>query len=166
MCVLLWGVMQAEPDLPRLSPCAPKPEAHQQLRQRRSADPAAECATAAPATAGAAAAAGAAGTATKANGRAAADAAGAQEAGAATPTENGHLPLANGGGKQQSQVPLKAVRLSIADFGDSIRGYRTDGAALLLLAAFTVLLAVGAALERRHSWLRGVWFSCLFGIPG
>ena len=67
---------------------------------------------------------------------------------------------ANGtaGGKD---VPLTPARLRA-----SLRGYRTDGVAVLMLLACTAALAAGVGVETRHEWLRGIWLSCLLGPLG
>ena len=45
-------------------------------------------------------------------------------------------------------------------------GNKTDCAALLGLLGMTAALAVGTALETRHTWLRQIWIAMLFGPLG
>lgn len=46
------------------------------------------------------------------------------------------------------------------------RGNRTHAATALALAALTAGWAVGAGLEREHTWIRTAFFSVLLGVPG
>lgn len=56
--------------------------------------------------------------------------------------------------------------LTMASFRESMRGYRTDGLVLLVLAGLTTALAVGVALQHNHEWLRQIWMCCLLGPFG
>jgi hypothetical protein len=56
--------------------------------------------------------------------------------------------------------------LSIRGFGASLRGYRTDAAALALLLCCTAAAAAGVGLETRHTWLRTIWAAVLLGPAG
>eukprot|EP00887_Chlorella_sp_A99_P004152 scaffold23.g4152.t1 len=55
---------------------------------------------------------------------------------------------------------------TLAQLNEHLRGSRTDLAAAALLAVLTAALAVGVALETRHTWLRTIWVDCLFGPFG
>ncbi|PRW44982.1 Camphor resistance family isoform 1 [Chlorella sorokiniana] len=142
-------LMEAEPDLPRITPSRISPT---------------------PSAAGAAGAAGAAAEAAE-------QGAGAQP----SPFDAAQQPdgLRQRQHRQPSGLPpgkpspnlLPSVaqpdqRLTAASFGESLRGYRTDGLALLLLLALTAALATGVGVQSDHEWLRTIWMCCLLGPFG
>lgn len=152
-------LLEAEPDLPRVTPSRLSPSA-------------------------AAAAVGAAGPAAAAVGTAAGAAAGAAERGGGSLTSPFDAAQQPGGLRQRQQrqgegapfgkpsangLPLGGQpeqQLTLARFRESLRGYRTDGLALLLLLALTSALAVGVGLQTDHEWLRAIWMACLLGPLG
>ncbi|KAI3426157.1 hypothetical protein D9Q98_008534 [Chlorella vulgaris] len=131
-------MMEAEPDIPRIIASEPN-ELRKMHRQSHTKSPA-------PVQGEVAAAAGVA-TGSAASGRGAA-------------VRDGPA----GSGRQGR--PLLDKRLSMADLGSSLRGYRTDAGALLLVVVLAALAAAGVVVEERHMWLRIIWMSVLLGPLG
>lgn len=73
---------------------------------------------------------------------------------------------ADGGAAPAPQPSLQDLPLSFSGFGASLRGYRTDAAALALLLGCTAAAAAGVGLETAHTWLRTIWLSVLLGPAG
>jgi hypothetical protein len=82
---------------------------------------------------------------------------------------NGAQPGAFNASSSSSDVKQQAAveqSLSIGELGSSLSRYRTDLAALMLLALCTAALAIGVGLESDHKWLRTNWVACLLGPLG
>lgn len=82
---------------------------------------------------------------------------------------NGAQPGALAASSSISDVKQQAAAehsLSLGELSSSLYGYRTDSAALVLLALCTAALAVGVGLESDHKWLRTNWMACLLGPLG
>ncbi|EFN56313.1 hypothetical protein CHLNCDRAFT_144735 [Chlorella variabilis] len=155
-------MLEAEPDLPRIITHEPAElvEMHRKLHQLD--PPPADGGIAADGAAADAEAAAdaAAGKGGKGGGAAAAA---AHQAGGQPPQRNGGV---GAGAPGAAPPPPPERQLSVADFGASLRGSRTDAAALLLLAAFTALAGLGLGLQDEHTWLRTIWASVLLGPAG
>ena len=171
--------LQAEPDLPRLvstgshklTPRGSSLQPQQQQSQGSMA-PAASDGTAAAAVAAAASAAAVEDGPDAGAGAAAAPKAAAQLASLPSASEaaewglNATSSSNSGSGVKQQAAAAVEHSLSLRELSSSLYGYRTDLAALVLLALCTAALGVGVGLERDHKWLRTNWLACLLGPLG
>lgn len=152
-------LLEAEPDLPRITPSRLSPSA---------------------------VAAGAAGTAAEAadsTAGAVAEAEAAERGGGSQPSPFDVAQPPDGLRQRQQRQPSSLApgrpspnglpsegqpdqKLTASAFGESLRGYRTDGLAFLLLLGLTAALGAGVGLQTDHHWLRIIWMSCLLGPFG
>ena len=147
-------LLEAEPDLPRITPSRLSPSA-------------AAAAVGSAATAGAAGAA--AGVAERGDGSLSSPFDAAQQPDGLRQRQQRQAEGAPLGKLPPNGLPLGGQpeqQLTFTRFRESLRGYRTDGLALLLLLALTSALAVGVGLQTDHEWLRAIWMACLLGPLG